>query len=137
MDKMILICSSTQIIIYSLDKSQYGKIIKNYSIDQIKYTAILDVVVNTQELDENSIDMIANCHQDFTYRCQIACKCNGSTTIHIFDINEPADFRSIIYMRNIGKIIVKISDNFQMAVFSNGVENYILKGRSQEYYPRI
>ena len=24
-----------------------------------------------------------------------------------------------------------------MAVFSNGVENYILKGRNQEYYPRI
>jgi len=137
MDKMILICSQTQVIIYSLDKTQYGKIINNYCIDEIKYSAILDVVVNTQELDENSIDMIANADQDFTYRCQIACKLNGSTTIHFFDINEPSDFRSIIYMRNIGKIIVKISDNFQMAVFSNGIENYILKGRSQEYYPRI
>ena len=84
--------------------------IQNYSIDQIKYTAILDVVVNTEELCENSIDMIAN--GDFSYRCQIACKVSGGTTIHFFDINEPLDFRSIIYMRNVGKIIVKISDDF-------------------------
>ena len=112
MDKMILISSRDQIIIFSLDHTKYGEVIQNYTIDQIKYTAILDVVVNTQELDENSIDMIANCDQDFTYRCQIACKYNGSTTIHFFDINEPSDFRSIIYVRNIGKIIVKISDNF-------------------------
>lgn len=74
---------------------------------------------------------------EFEFRCQIACKVNGSTAIHFFDINEPSDTRQIIYVRNIGQIIVKISDNFQMAVFSNGIENYILKGRNQEYYPRI
>ena len=87
MDKMILISSRDQIIIYSLDRTKYGEVIQNYTIDQIKYTAILDVVVNTEELGENSIDMIAN--GDFSYRCQIACKVSGGTTIHFFDINEP------------------------------------------------
>jgi hypothetical protein len=50
MDKMILISSKDQIIVFSLDHTKYGEVIQNYTIDQIKYTAILDIVVNTDEL---------------------------------------------------------------------------------------
>ena len=60
MDRMILISSLEQIIIFSLDHQKYGEIIQNYTIDHLKYTAILDVVVNTEELCQNSIDKIAN-----------------------------------------------------------------------------
>ena len=40
-------------------------------------------------------------------------------------------------MKNIGEIVVKLSDDFQTAIFSNGKENYLLKGRGQEYFAAI
>ena len=31
----------------------------------------------------------------------------------------------------------KISDDFDQVVFSNGIEHYILKGKSQDFFPHI
>jgi hypothetical protein len=67
----------------------------------------------------------------------VACKANGITLVQFFDINEPSDTRNIIYTRVSSNLTVKISNDFQNAMFSNGVENYILKGRAQEYFPDI
>ena len=33
--------------------------------------------------------------------------------------------------------MVKISDDFNQIVFSNGIEHYILKGESQDFFPQI
>ena len=57
--------------------------------------------------------------------------------MHIFDINKEYDIRNISYMNNVGNLIVKISDDFQSAILSNGVEHYMLKGRSQSNFPGI
>lgn len=59
--------------------------------------------------------------------------------IEIFDISDKDEnnTRNITYQTNGNakltgkeKIIVKISNNFEQVVFSNGVEHYILKKKS-------
>ena len=52
------------------------------------------------------------------------------TSIHIFDINEETSVRSISYIKKKPEkdIVIKISDDFQKVIFSNGVEHYMLNG---------
>ena len=94
------------------------------------------MVIDSNIHFDNSIDGRDNIGE-YPYSCQIACKFNGVTSIHFFDINESHDVRTISYMKNVGEIVVKLSDDFMTAIFSNGKENYLLKGRGQEYFAAI
>ena len=61
----------------------------------------------------------------------IACKSNIIQTIKIFDINddlEEYEPRTLSYINKHGDIVVKISDNHQKVIFSNGIEHYMLNG---------
>ena len=94
------------------------------------------MVIDSDIKFDNSIDGRDNVGE-YPYSCQIVCKFNGMTSIHFFDINESHDVRTISYMKNMGDIVVKLSDDFMTAIFSNGKENYLLKGRGQEYFAAI
>ena len=68
--------------------------------------------------------------------------------IDIFDISDQDEenYRNITYQtdgkfnkssQSLNNIYVKISNNFNQVVFSNGIEHYILKDRSQDFFPQI
>lgn len=71
------------------------------------------------------------------YCCSIACKHLGITGVHIFDINNPEDIRSISYEKKHGELFVKISDDLYTCVLSTGHEHYLLKGMGQQNLPNI
>ena len=124
-DRFVALVSLTQIIIISLIKGEIGKIVQNYQIDLDNYTMINDVIIDSSACMPG------------TYKCVIASKVSHQTSIHIFDINKPEDYRSIAFITHGGDIVVKISDDFQKVIFSNGTEHYMLNGVSQDNFSWI
>ena len=74
------------------------------------------------------------------FKCMIACKQDGGRKIiEIFDIysdlKQRENIRSILYQENGNNLVIKISENFEKIVFSNGIEHYILIGSNQDFFP--
>lgn len=83
-------------------------------------------------MEENMLNMM-----NLDYCCSIACKHIGITGVHIFDINNPKDIRSISYENDKGDLVVKISDDLFTVILSTGYEHYLLKGMGQQNLPGI
>ena len=115
-DKYVAVVSDIQIIIISLKKKNIGKIVQNYQIDLEAYQCINDIILDSSGCERGD------------YQCVIACRMNQSTNIHIFDIAKPTEFRSIAFLKKGGDIVVKIADDFNKVLFSNGEEHYMLNG---------
>lgn len=124
-DKFVAVVSDIQIIIISLKKKTLGKIVQDYHIDLDAYQSINDIILDS-----------SGCDRD-TYQCVIACRMTSSTNIHIFDISRPAEFRSIAFLKKGGDLVVKIADDFNKVLFSNGDEHYMLNGQSQDSFSWI
>ena len=128
-DQYVAIVSSHSIIIYSLKEEELGKQVREYKIDDEKYGEILDLVMDSYENGQPI--------QGKNFACQIACQCVDITSVQIFDISAENDIRNISYAQKLGKKVVKISDDFNRVIFSNGREHYTLNGRNQENFPHI
>ena len=125
-DKYMAIVSTTRVVILALDKGIHKPmIIQDFKIDINKYTQIHDIVLDSQNSER--------------YFCWIACKLSGLTNIHIFDINrtDKSSIRSISYLTKGTDIVVKIADDFNKVIFSNGKEHYMLNGDNQDNFPWI
>ena len=57
--------------------------------------------------------------------------------IDIFNIYDPHNIKCILYQKTGIKNIIKISDDSEQVVFSNQEEHFILKGKSQDFFPQI
>jgi len=71
------------------------------------------------------------------FHCFVACKQSGVNNIQIFDINKEKKSRSIAYLKKGTNIVVKIADDFNKVIFSNGSEHYMLNEGSQDNFPWI
>lgn len=108
------------------------KHVDKYVIDE-NYEYILDILIDSK-LTKNQ--------RGRPFNCTIACKQDGGRKmIEIFDIHDDLkdmdNVRCILYQQVGKKLMCKISDDCNQVVFSNGVEHYILKGKSQDFFPQI
>jgi hypothetical protein len=96
-DKYVCISSREKVMIYSTDKDSMGELVKDYSMDQEKYEVICDVKLNSAFDKKAFYKKINNgvyqtnveeSEIDAPYTCMIACKPQGITAIHFFDINN-------------------------------------------------
>ena len=137
-------------MIYSLKQDNLGALDKNYEIDQEQYSAIYDIFLDSGLDKEEYISKFGCNHRlnedmknnllniiDLEYCCSIACKHQGITGVHIFDINNEKDVRSISYQSNNGDLFVKISEDLFTVMLSTGFEHYMLKGMGQQNLPGI
>jgi hypothetical protein len=58
----------------------------------------------------------------------VACKPQGITAIHVFDIYSENVMRIISYRNNEGSLRVDLSDDFYSAIMTNNTEFYQLIG---------
>ena len=102
----------------------------NFIINFEKYERILDIMLDSKfEVSEKRNNNTKK------FKCYVACKQGFSRKmIDIFeiqdDLNKRDNLRSILYQQNGKKLMAKISDDADKVVFTNGVEHYILKGKS-------
>jgi hypothetical protein len=96
-----------------------------YNLDTNQYTQIYDLILDSKDCEEGR------------YRCVICAKLAGLTNMHVFDIHDDSNKRSIAYLKNISNIQVKIADDFKKVIFSNGIEHYIMNESSQDNFPWI
>ena len=90
---------------------------QTYDLDLDKYESINDIIFDSYGCIKPE------------YRCFIACKVIEQRNIHIWNIiDKEENKRSIAYLNKGDKIVVKIADDFNQVIFSNGIEHYLLNG---------
>lgn len=131
-EKWVAVVSKAQIIFFNLKDENERKHVDKYVIDE-NYEYILDILIDSK---------LCKNQRGRPFNCTIACKQDvGRKMIEIFDIHDDLkdmdNVRCILYQQVGKKLMCKISDDCNQVVFSNGVEHYILKGKSQDFFPQI
>lgn len=118
-DKVISVASKLTLQTFSLD--EMGSAFSNYHLNQEKHCRIIDIVIDSSKGNP--------------YECHLVVKVYAITQVQIFEINSPDNTRSISFINKGGNIQVRLSDDTSQAIFTNGMEDYLLKGDIQESFP--
>jgi len=124
------IYSRTSLVVLSLDESSMGQVVFKHTIDSEVYRGIYHVNL---KMNEGSVtgDVLSQ------FKCLIACKKVGVTSIDIFDVTDLDDFRTISYLDHADKLMVKISEDNSTVIFSTDKEHYMHDGKIQSYVPQM
>lgn len=115
-----------------MHENEKGKVRTEYKLDESVYSHIYDAVIDSSKTDSKD-----------SFELYLAAKLFGLTNIHIIDAIKPKKDGKInvkynlAYLKKGLKIMVRISDNLNKVLFTNGQEHYILNNGHQDIIESI